>query len=255
MYCKNCGAKLNDSSVGKAGNFGSNATPFAAPAPQTQKFGDTLESMGGIPISDVEAFTGSTSITAEFSRMEKTGSKVSWCLPAALLGFLLGPAGSAIWFFRRKMVKIALLLLAVGTLLFTLNSALGTVTYQPSDSSDFLSISEAYVNGETDISEYLKSLAEFMFGGYTIPYVLLTFLGNAVNGATGVLCGLFGNYAYKKHTVNRIQKYRAANVDQRYYQLGLSTLGGTSGGLTALGIIGVWAMFLVANAVLVFLGG
>ena len=49
--------------------------------------------------------------------------------------------------------------------------------------------------------------------------------------------GLFGNYIYMNHCTNAIKKYRASGLDQRYYKLGLASLGGTSGGMLAVGII------------------
>lgn len=213
-----------------------------------------VDAVDGIPLEDVRAFVGNDSIVSKFIRMEKTGSKISWCWPAAVLGFILGPAGSAVWFFRRKMCKKAVLLLAVGVLMFTANAALGALTYSAPDSSDLTTIINGVMDGSIGFAEYMTSLFEWAYGGYTLPYILLGLLGNMMNTATGVLCGLFGDYAYKKHTVSRIRRYRTVNVDPRYYQLGLSALGGTSGGLMTLGIIGLWVMFLVAQMVSHVLG-
>ncbi len=213
-----------------------------------------VDSIDGIAVEDMRIFCANESIVSKFVRMEKTGGKVSWCVPAAILGFILGPAGSAIWFFRRKMWKTALLLLSVGVLIFSGNAALGTLTYNSPDPALLENLIGGLADGSIGFAEYMSGLLEWTFGGYSPWFVLFSWLGNMMNAATGLLCGLFGDYLYKRYAVQRIQRYRMMNVDPRYYQLGLSAIGGTSGGLMVLGIIGVWIMFLAAQAVSLIIG-
>lgn len=233
---------------------GQNGGTFNQPQYAQNEYYEGLPDIDGIPVDEIRAFVGSETIVSKFVGMERSGRKVSWCWPAAVLGFILGPAGSAIWFFRRKMVKQALLLLGIGTILFVGNAALGALTYHPLDPTVIESIIQGYIGGDIDTVQYIKQLFDWVFSGYTVSYVLLSMLGNAMTILTGVICGLFGDSVYKKYTVSRIYRYRMMNVDPRYYQLGLSAVGGTSGGFMALGIIGVWVMFLLAQAVSLILG-
>ena len=253
IYCKNCGAKLLNQNEDKTPEFTQNMS--SEPVINSNVYNQTdIDSIDGIAVEDMRIFCANESIVSKFIRMEKNGSKVSWCMPAAILGFILGPAGSAIWFFRRKMWKTALWLLAVGILIFSGNAALGTLTYTSPDPALIENLINGLVDGSIGFAEYMSGLLEWTFGGYSPWLFLLSWLGNMMNVATGVLCGLFGNFAYKRYAVHRIQRYRMMNVDPRYYQLGLSAIGGTSGGLMILGVIGVWFMFIAAQSVSLIIG-
>ncbi len=127
-YCKNCGAKLeiaeNKTEYQYNNTDSGTYNPNFADAKSNGFFVDTIT---GIPSDEVCAFVGKKSpdILKKFSKMEVTGSKVSWCWPVAILGLLLGPIGSAIWFFYRKMYKPALILVALG---LAVNVAVGVLT-------------------------------------------------------------------------------------------------------------------------------
>ena len=70
---------------------------------------------------------------------------------------------------------------------------------------------------------------------------LLLEIANLISGSIGlacaIICGLFTHGWYKKHIHNSILKYRASNVDMSYYHIGLMSIGGTSGGMLALGFV------------------
>lgn len=183
----------------------------------------------GIPAEDIAFFVGKKAgdILPKFTSMEFSGSKVSWCWPAALLGFFFGPMGSAIWFLYRKMYKIGALLLVLGAALTFFVAAL---SYNPSavQTEDLF---DAFTSGDVDL------LDDLLIGEETV----LSRVADLIDMATGVACcilsGIFGFYAYKEHCVKAIRNYRMTGIDPRYYRIGLASVGGVSGGMVAVGIV------------------
>ena len=183
----------------------------------------------GIPAEDIAFFVGKKAgdILPKFTSMEFSGSKVSWCWPAALLGFFFGPMGAAIWFLYRKMYKIGALLLVLGA---ALTFFLAALSYNPSavQTDDLF---DAFTSGDIDL------LDDLLTGEETV----LSRVADLIDMATGVACcilsGIFGFYAYKEHCVKAIRNYRMTGIDPRYYRIGLASVGGVSGGMVAVGIV------------------
>lgn len=183
----------------------------------------------GIPAEDIAFFVGKKAgdILPKFTSMEFSGSKVSWCWPAALLGFFFGPMGAAIWFLYRKMYKIGALLLVLGA---ALTFFLAALSYNPSavETDDLF---DAFTSGDVDL------LDDLLIGEETV----LSRVADLIDMATGVACcilsGIFGFYAYKEHCVKAIRNYRMTGIDPRYYRIGLASVGGVSGGMVAVGIV------------------
>lgn len=183
----------------------------------------------GIPAEDIAFFVGKKAgdILPKFTSMEFSGSKVSWCWPAALLGFFFGPMGAAIWFLYRKMYKIGALLLVLGA---ALTFFLAALSYNPSavETDDLF---DAFTSGDVDL------LDDLLTGEETV----LSRVADLIDMATGVACcilsGIFGFYAYKEHCVKAIRNYRMTGIDPRYYRIGLASVGGVSGGMVAVGIV------------------
>ena len=182
----------------------------------------------------------------KFMKMEITRTKVSWCWPAAILGFIFGPLGAALWFFYRKMYKIALILLAAGTVLTFTTAALTYDTNSQSISGIFESITEGDADALIDAIENAGS-------GKTARDVLASGLDNLASLAVCVLSGLFGFYAYKNHCVKTIKRFLQNGIDQRYYRMGLASLGGVAGGMLAVGIISMIVIQNIASAITVML--
>ena len=182
----------------------------------------------------------------KFLKMEITRSKVTWCWPAGILGYLFGPFGAALWFFYRKMYKIALLLLAAGTVLSFTTAALTYDTNSESKSNIFESITE----GD---QEALLDAFENLGGSQTALDLLASGLNNLARLATCVLSGLFGFYAYKNHCVKSIKGFLQNGIGQRYYRMGLASLGGVSGGMLAVGIISMVVINNIASTITVLL--
>lgn len=257
IYCKNCGAPLakaeekpespvndrqGEPQTDSGFNGGDNAggcTPPYGEAPYQPYNTYASYAIEGVPAEDVAFFIGkkSAEIMPKFMKMEITRSKVSWCWPAAILGFIFGPFGAALWFFYRKMYKIALILLAVGTVLTFTTTALTYDTNSESISGIFESITE----GDPDaLLEAFQSVGS----EENIRDVLAMGIEDFANLASCVLCGLFGFYAYKNHCVKSIKGFLQNGIDQRYYRMGLASLGGVSGGMLAVGII---SMIVIEN--------
>lgn len=183
----------------------------------------------GIPAEDIAFFVGKKApdILPKFTSMEFSGSKVSWCWPAALLGFFFGPMGSAIWFLYRKMYKIGALLLVLGAALTFFVAAL---SYNPSavQTEDLF---DAFASGDIDL------LDDLLTGEETVLARVANLIDMAASVACCILSGIFGFYAYKEHCVKAIRNYRMTGIDPRYYRIGLASVGGVSGGMVAVGIV------------------
>ena len=270
VYCKNCGAKsvseqesradktdygfknnpnfthnenFYNTPNGENPNFSHQGSPFVNNGYNSQYQGfesaeePQTESIGGIPTDEMALFIGNKAnkILPKFAKMELTGTKTSWCWPAAVLGFFFGPMGSALWFFYRKMYRAALILLAVGAAL-----SISLTVFTHSTAADRLnSFFGAFeIKNSPYISENSESKAE-------AAERLAVDIEKIVNFASCIVTGLFGFYLYKKHAVKKIKGYREYNSDPRYYRLGLTAVGGTSGGMAVLGI----AAFMLVQSV------
>ena len=282
-YCKNCGTKLNKPNKESSDNsFGTYADSNAnREAPNfNNNYGDTynqnyyqqndtdqhfnqqsfyqsgfnnsdtfVETINGIPYGEVATFVGKKAIKymPVFSRLEITGGKTAWHWPCALLSFFFGPLGVALWYFYRKMYKHATFFACLGVLL----SILSTLIIGPAQATESVfDLYNSFLNGEFSISSLLA--------GSMLKYEIATLITGLVELALTIICGLFTHGWYKEHICKSILKYRSANVDVRYYQMGLMSLGGTSGGMLALGFA---IMFFAENissvifAALATLGG
>ena len=94
---------------------------------------------------------------------------------------------------------------------------------------------------------------ENLGGSQTALDLLASGLNNLARLATCVLSGLFGFYAYKNHCVKSIKGFLQNGIDQRYYRMGLASLGGVSGGMLAVGIISMVVINNIASTITVLL--
>lgn len=230
VYCKNCGKQLlgNEKSGGEAAGFSPQAT-------YTNDYNDYAErqivdTIDSIPTEDIETYIGKKAekILPKLSRMELTGSKLSWCWPVAILGFLFGPLGAAMWFFYRKIYSVACILMVIGVVVTAATTVLtgDTVLMQES-------IAQQLESGNVDLNEIVTIIDEAQ-SAYS---PLVSSINNVVDALTMILCGMFAYYFYKKSVVKNIEKYKSKNVDARYYRMGLAAIGGTSVGMAILGVV------------------
>ena len=229
-YCKNCGAALK-------------AEPAKqAPSGEQQQYvnntynynqGFMLDHIEGIPTEDVAVFVGKKygDIIPKFCKMEITASKTSWCWPAALLGLFFGPLGAAIWFFYRKMYKIALIFAAVGVIL---GAGYTLISDAKIDTEAFKNASESFASGNFEgFSEFLD---DSLSSTETVRSRIADMLDSAASLGSMIVAGVYGFYFYKKHCIKSIARYRGMPVDPRYYKMGLASIGGTSSGMAVLGV-------------------
>lgn len=251
IYCKNCGTLLSKTEespkektveeefISSQPPKPDKQTPPPYGAPYTP-YGYADYTVGGIPADEVMVFVGkkANDICPKFMRMELTRSKISWCWPAAVLGFLFGPIGAAFWFLYRKMYKIGGILLAIGAAL-----TCGFAFINFGDNSQSLkSIFEAITNGTSPLNGIFNDVASET----TVLGVISSAVENAISLLTGILAGIFGFYAYKEHCIKTILNFRNTCADMRYYRVGLHSVGGVSGGALATGII---CMAVLNNAI------
>lgn len=256
-YCKNCGTKLEKKSFEPKNDFFSETEPlkdndtyekgsqnanystqqnysqyYNQPYPNGNIY---VETINGIPYGEVSTFIGQKApkYMNTFAKMEITGVKTAWHWPTAILGFFWGPLGAALWFFYRKMYKPALILSIIGVIVTVITAIIMGPVDLYGEIIDILS-------GVTQ-PEALESAT---LNETTLRTLIANLLSGFVSLGTLIICGIFTHGWYKQHIHNTILKYRSSNVNMRYYQMGLMSLGGTSGGMLALGIA---IMFFAEN--------
>lgn len=241
VYCKNCGTE-NEEKYSFCKNCG---TPLRATDSNRKKdysydyYADKIpDEIDGIPSSDFAHFVRDNryKILDKFAKMSITGSKLSWCWPAAVLSFFFGFFGAAIWLFYRKMYRYAIIALCIGAVVLGVNTA---ITYTPSVSAAEAFL-EVFIEMQTGggFQQYLTDFEALLdtFSA-TREVMAVNFINELANYSAAFFYGLFGMYIYKKHAVKKISAYRLVNSDSVYYSYGLSALGGTSAGMAVLAII------------------
>lgn len=248
-YCKNCGAKLQKKvDEQKSNSFDQTVPPnqntyyensaqnpnyssqqnYSQYYNQSSQNGNTyVETINGIPYGEVSVFIGKKApkYMNTFAKMEITGAKTAWHWPTVILSFFMGPLGAALWFFYRKMYKPAVILSVIGVIITAISAMIiGPVA----SASDIFDIIFDITQQNTLNSETLNAV--------TLRAEIANLISGLVSLGTLIVCGLFTHGWYKQHIHNTILKYRSSNIDMRYYQMGLMSIGGTSGGMLALGI-------------------
>ena len=225
-YCKNCGNKLDSDVKIKEENTAHNINYSKYSNP----FGDI--GVEEISAEELSLFIGkkSNDILPKFQKMELTNSKISWCWPVAILSLIFGPFGAAFWYFYRKMYKFALIFCGVG---FLTNIILSILTFN--DTNTIIdTIVNAFLSGNFNSAIYaLESLNSIE----TTLTVLASTLSSIVKLVTTIFTGIFSFYFYKKHCLEKIRGYKFSQKDSRFYQFGITAIGGVSSGMLALGIL------------------
>lgn len=221
LFCKNCGADLKKSE--EYDNFNGN---------DHTDNNIIVDSIDGIPMEQIGLYVGKKwgYYCKKFSKMQITMSKTSWNWPAAVLGLVFGPFGSALWCFYRKMYKVAFILVAIGVLFAGITSAL---TYD-----GVTAALEGIINASklTSLEQTLEAIENIASAG-SAGATAAEYINEFVSAVTAIVMGMFANWFYRSSCVDRIKKYQQSGLDQRYYKLGLSAVGGTSGGMLAVGIL------------------
>lgn len=232
-FCKNCGTPLNT-----ATNHTENNT-YHTEYKEPQFTGNAFNS-GDISQEEMTLFVGKKSheILPKFAKMEIFNSKVSWCWPVAILSLFFGVSGASLWFFYRKMYKPATILAIIGAVLTIATSVVtGIITPELTNMLNEL-LESGDING---ILNAINSIPPSKLAIYTV----FTLLNDIINLLTFILCGIFGFYIYKNHCIEKIHHFKVYQSESPYYKLGLSSIGGVSGGMLGLGII---IMIITANA-------
>lgn len=242
IFCKNCGARLlkeqpQDSAfsggytpVEPALNGNANFDYQSAPQYNTQNADNQNTynfSFDGVSVDEMADFVGKKAfkILPHFRKMQLSNSRVTWCWPVAVLSFIFGPIGAAIWFFYRKMYKIGLLLLTIGIILTGFNVVANSEDFKLNDDVNIVyhfNLSDAFADQNGDIN-------------------ILGVVADRVNEIASLACclvtGLFAYSFYMKHAIKKINEYRMRDTDPHFYRIGLAACGGTSGGMAFLAVV------------------
>lgn len=226
LYCKNCGNKLDKDAPKDEYKYAQGFNPASYNTP----YGDT--EVEGISTQELSLFIGKKAydILPKFQKMELTNSKISWCWPVAILSFLFGPFGAALWFFYRKMYKNALIFSAIGAIVSIVVSLFNFEEYN----AVFDTVMDALLSGnfEAAISSF-QSLDTLE----TVFSVIANAFQGLIEIATTIFTGIFGYSLYKRHCLEKIRIYKNSQTDNRYYQFGIAAIGGVSSGMLVLGFL------------------
>lgn len=235
-YCKNCGNTLDSENTAKEPENEAETKNSSYSADNDATNWNIVNNYNGVSAEEMAIFIGqkSNKILPKFSKMQMTNSKISWNWPAAILGYILGPMGSALWFFYRKMYKPAIILSIIGAVLMVISGflSLGTGELLPEAAL------EAFLDGDFEEAIGIMNSANTnLTNAQKITGAVSTFLEELINIATCLTMGIFGYFIYKEHCIKKITEYRAFDADTRFYKIGLASIGGQSGGMLAVGII------------------
>lgn len=224
IYCKNCGAALSAKKSEK------NYQPNPDFSTNQNDFYSSDSYINGIPEIEYQLYIGKNheKFIPKFKKMEFTASKYSWCWAPALLGFVGGPLCAAIWFFYRKIYKPAWLLVVIGTILSIITGALAMNTTE----AYYDALINSFSSGNFD--SFLNTLAN---SSETVTIMLANTISDVASMTTAIITGLFTHNIYKNHIRNKIMEYKTMHSNPQHYRLGLTYIGGTSGGMLAVGLI------------------
>lgn len=232
LYCKNCGASLTPKSepetppqnTNQSANYSSNYS-----ASQNNFYSDDSY-IDGIPEIEYQLYIGQkhNKFIPKFKAMEFTGSKYSWCWAPAILGFLGGPLWAAIWFFYRKIYKPAWILVAIGTVLSIIT---GLLTMNTTDAY-YNAFMDSISSG--DLNLFFNTV---MNSSETLPFMISNTISDVSSFGTALFAGLYSHVIYKNQIKKKIIEYKTMHSDPQHYRLGLTYIGGTSGGMLTVGIL------------------
>ena len=223
-YCKNCGVPLN--SQKEQETYSSNT----AYVNQANDFYSSDSYINGIPEIEYQLYIGKNheKFIPQFKKMEFTGSKYSWCWVPAILGFLGGPLCAALWFFYRKIYKPAWLLVLIGAVLSVITGILSMNTTD----AYYDALVNSFASG--NFEAFLNTLSS---SSDTLTIMISSTITDIASFATALFAGLFSHNIYKNHIRNKIMEYKTIHSDPQHYRIGLTYIGGTSGGMLTVGFI------------------
>ncbi len=243
-YCKNCGNPLKKASFTEE----QEAQPRGFDYGSQNDVNLNFMEYEGVSTVEMNAFIGAkaNNFLPKFTKMQLCNSKTSWTWPAAILGFLLGPLGSALWFFYRKMYKTAIIFAVIGAVITVLT---GVMTAGISSTLTEGVLEEGMeMIAEGNFSGFISEI-EAMEGAVPVKDKILSTVADIITQASelgaALVSGIYGMYFYKSHCIRKIKEYRTNLSDQRFYKMGLISLGGTSGGMLALGLL----IMIVASSI------
>lgn len=233
VFCKNCGARMQeqqpDSTDNTSGSYDA----------ENYSTGAGFASPDGIPNEQKAAFIGKNAykIMNKFNRMDIAASKISWCWPAAILSFLFGFFGTAIWFFYRKMYKTAFLLVGLAVVLLGIRTALTydyTVAVLDSFIDLFRNLDYYMYNDQQLINDFTNAIESLALSGTAS---IASVLAEVETYASTIIFGIFSLHLYKKHMTDKINNFNSGDNAYAGNPAALSMVGGTSGGMAFLGVV------------------
>ena len=251
VYCKNCGATLEKKSEVENTVDIIDDGKYIPPV-------DDFFVADGIPPEEMMSFIGKNAILImrKFEAMRLKNTKISWCWPAAILGFFFGPFGAALWFFYRKVQKVAWALVAIGIISSFVTGAI-TLSQFPVDIPKTIN-EAAYAIQTAPEGEEIEAVDNVLEPFYealeTYENEIATAISDAVTIGCAVLSGMFAFSLYKRKAIETIYSYRQNNTESKYFHFGLATIGGTSSSMVALGILlMVFLPVVISVALVIFI--
>lgn len=225
-YCKNCGTLLEKPQKEPEKTAPTQNSNVSNNNTYNEPFYD------GVTPAEMTLFIGkkSNEILPKFQKMKLTDSKISWCWPLALLSFVFGPFGAVLWFFYRKIYKFAFIFSAIG---FALSSIIAALNF---NQSNLLTdtILDAIMSGDMQSMLQILENVDTTEAGLSL---ISSALQDIADISTTVITGLFGYNIYMNHCIEKIKSYKLNHTDPRFYQMGITAIGGVSGGMLALGFL------------------
>lgn len=213
--CKKCGARLYNNPDG------TRAPQIQLPDGSKQAFRagslviSPAEKLGENTVGDIAEYvrTRTDKYIPKFFTMENTKKKASFNWAA----FFFGP----LWFFYRRMYAIGAVIIVFLLAVFGFT----TTPRMVKQVEDFSKVQVEIQNGVNISDETQQRYVDAVLNIGKLPEAQIFF---ALHLLTYLCCGIFGNYAYKKHCEKQVSKFRKASANEQQYRLLLFKQGGTS---------------------------
>ncbi len=224
VFCKYCGAMLPV--VDKRYNY-----PL-----EEENVSDNITepSIGGVPLSEMSLYIEKNphKFIPKFIRMETAKQKVSFCGPVLLFGLLFGFFGTAVWFFWRKMTKLAWLITALGILMLVADTFINFGAYSSYMDGVFSLLFDIAKNPQSYsdpavINEATTALiSSFEQNFDPIISLISRYVGNLILPS---VASLFAMYLYKNKAISDIKRIKLQSENTESAKSRIAQKGGCSG--------------------------
>ncbi len=211
----------------------------------------------GQVVSDAELrrfiFKKPEKIMQKFAAMQISKSKTAWHWPMFVLTLIFGFAGSAFWFFYRKMNKIGAIFMAIAVV-FSLGVSIlsGELSAKAKAYDKIFDSFGILLENPENLDEFQDAINDALVIE-DVELSPITDVASLIEFAAAIVMPILCLGIYKKHCIKNILKIRGIANNQVMSYTMYNQLGGTSSSAVALSIIGYSIGLGIIETVITFI--